>query len=126
MTMATAQILGRLGRDPELRNTKSGKAVASFSLGVQDGTRDNPHTTWFRCIAWDRQAEAIAKHFRKGDAALVTGNLISRSWVNTEGQTIETLELQVRAWSFSGGKKETEPRPEPTYKTPEANEDVPF
>lgn len=125
MTMAIITILGRLGRDPETRHTAQGKAVVSFSLAVDDGFGENKHTTWFRCQAWEKTGEGIAKHFAKGDPILVVGNPISREWTDNSGQKHAVLEINVQRWSFAGAKRDTASAASSSYSASN-DEDVPF
>ena len=129
MTMATITVLGRLGRDPELKITQTGKKVVNFSLAVDDGFGENKHTTWFRCIAWEKTGESIEKFFRKGDTIVVLGAPVSREW-DKDGQAHTVLEVNVQKWSFTGQKREEHKDPDAQgkgqYKAPEIDDVVPF
>jgi len=65
--MNTAQMIGRVGRDIELRHTPGGKAVCEVTLAVDDGWGDNKKTFWFVWVLWDKTAETAAKFLSKGD-----------------------------------------------------------
>ena len=69
-------IIGNLGRDPELKFTADGKAVASFSVATSRKYKDTDETTWFRVSVWDKQAEACNQYLRKGSKVFVTGRLV--------------------------------------------------
>lgn len=128
MTIATIQILGRLGKDPELRKTQAGTSVCSLSLAVSDGTKDNQHTTWFRANLWERAADTVAKHFKKGDLIFISGSPVSREWESKDGQKQTSLDVQVQRWAFAGGKKSDE-APEPRREVSSNSyeeDDVPF
>ena len=81
-------LMGRLTRDPELRRTQSGTAVASFSLAVdrdyktQNGEKE---TDFIDIVAWRNTAEFISKYFTKGRMAVVEGRLQIREWKDKEG-----------------------------------------
>ena len=81
-------LMGRLTRDPELRRTQSGTAVASFALAVdrdykdQDGQRE---TDFVDIVAWRSTAEFVSKYFSKGRMAVVEGRLQVRSWTDKDG-----------------------------------------
>ena len=69
-------IIGNLGRDPELKFTADGKAVANFSVATSRKYKDTDETTWFRVSVWDKQAEACNQYLRKGSKVFVTGRLV--------------------------------------------------
>ena len=85
-------LMGRLTRDPELRQTQSGTKVASFSLAVdrdfagQDGKRE---TDFIDCVAWRGTGEFAAKYFTKGQMAAVEGRLQVRDWADSPGARCE-------------------------------------
>ena len=68
-------IIGNLGRDPELKFTADGKAVANFSVATSRKYKDTDETTWFRVSVWDKQAEACNQYLRKGSKVFVSGRL---------------------------------------------------
>ena len=90
-------IMGRLTRDPELRRTGSGIAVASFSLAVdrdfspKDG--GERETDFIDCVAWRQTGEFVSKYFTKGRMAVVSGRLQIRSWTDKEGNKRRTAEV---------------------------------
>ena len=83
-------IMGRLTRDPELRRTGSGIAVASFSVAVDRdfGGRDGgeKETDFIDCVAWRQTGEFVSKYFTKGSMIVVSGRLQIRSWTDKEGR----------------------------------------
>lgn len=83
-------IVGHLGRDPEMRQTQSGKAVCNFSVAVS-GTNDS--TTWFRCVAWEKSAEYVNAYLHKGDKVLVEGRIETGEYKAQDGTTRATWEL---------------------------------
>ena len=92
MTLNKMQIIGYLGRDPEMRYTPSGDAVTNFSVAVgrRYTTRDGQEvdeTEWFRVSAWRRLAETTNQYLTKGSKVYVEGRLRSRSYVAQDGQT---------------------------------------
>ena len=90
-------IMGRLTRDPELRRTGSGVAVASFTLAVDRdfGGRDGGEreTDFIDCVAWRHTGEFVSKYFTKGRMAVVSGRLQIRSWTDKEGNKRRTAEV---------------------------------
>lgn len=90
-------IMGRLTRDPELRRTGSGTAVASFTLAVdrdfsgKDG--GEKETDFIDCVAWKNTAEFVSKYFNKGRMAVVSGRLQIRSWTDKDGNKRRSAEV---------------------------------
>lgn len=80
--MNSVAITGRLGQDPEVRYTQNGKAVASFSLAIQQ-TKEITH--WVQCEAWEATAEFVNKYFRKGDGIEIVGGLKEETWQDKNG-----------------------------------------
>ena len=90
-------IMGRLTRDPELRRTGSGIAVASFTLAVDRdfSPRDGGEreTDFIDCVAWRQTGEFVSKYFTKGRMAVVSGRLQIRSWNDKDGNKRRTAEV---------------------------------
>ena len=89
-------IMGRFTRDPELRRTGSGVAVASFTIAVDDDYKDdqgNRKTIFVDCVAWRGLGEMVAKYFTKGRMAVVSGKLDIRSWTDKEGNKRRNTEV---------------------------------
>ena len=102
-------LIGNLGRDPELRYTQSGKAVASFSLATTDrfSTREGDRqerTEWHRITVWDKTAENCAQYLSKGRSVYVEGRLQTREWEDKEGQKRRTTEITAQTVQFLGGR----------------------
>ena len=103
-------IMGRLTKDPELRRTNSGTAVASFTLAVdrdfsgKDG--GEKETDFIECVAWKSTAEFVSKYFTKGRMAVVSGRLQIRSWKDKDGNKRRTAEVVADNVYFGDSKKE--------------------
>ena len=103
-------IMGRLTRDPELRRTGSGVAVASFTLAVdrdfapKDG--GERETDFIDCVAWRGTAEFVEKYFSKGSLAVVSGRLQMRDWTDKDGNKRISAEVQVDSIYFGGAKRD--------------------
>ena len=96
MALNHITIMGRLTRDPELRRTGSGVAVASFTIAVDDDYKDdqgNRKTIFVDCVAWRSLGETVAKYFTKGRMAVVSGKLDIRSWTDKEGNKRRNAEV---------------------------------
>lgn len=88
--MNTVQILGNLARDPEVRYTKSGKAVATFTVAasntyIDSNNETKEQTAFVNCVAWGKTGEAVG-NLRKGNRCFVEGRLQTRSYENADGQ----------------------------------------
>jgi len=103
-------IMGRLTRDPELRRTGSGIAVASFSLAVDRdySPRDGGEreTDFIDCVAWRQTGEFVSKYFTKGRMAVVSGRLQIRSWTDKEGNKRRTAEVVADNVYFGDSKRD--------------------
>ena len=99
-------IAGRFVRDPELRRTATGKAVASFTLAVD---RDGEGCDFIPCVAWKATAERIANYFYKGKMALVSGRLQQRDYTDKEGRKRTAYEVVVGRIYFTDKKEESKP-----------------
>ena len=103
-------IMGRLTRDPELRRTGSGVAVASFTLAVdrdfgknENGERE---TDFIDCVAWRQTGEFVSKYFTKGRMAVVTGRLQIRSWNDKDGNKRRTAEVVAENVYFGDSRRD--------------------
>ena len=103
-------LIGNLGRDPELRYTQSGQAVANFTLATAErfSTREGERqerTEWHRIVAWGRTAELCAQYLSKGRSVYVEGRLQTREWEDKEGQKRRTTEIVAQTVQFLGGRE---------------------
>ena len=102
-------IMGRLTRDPELRRTQNGTAVAGFALAVDrdyknaDGTKE---TDFIEVVAWRSSAEFVSKYFTKGRMAIVEGRLQLRDWQDKDGNKRRNAEVVADNVYFGDSKKE--------------------
>lgn len=111
MALNHIDIMGRLVRDPDLRQTNSGKPVASFTLAVdrdrknQNGERE---TDFVDVTAWNNTAEFVSKYFCKGKMAVVSGRLQMRKWQDKNGNNRQTAEVVADSVYFGDSKKDAE------------------
>ena len=104
-------IMGRLVRDPELRRTGSGIAVASFTVAVdrdfsgKDG--GEKETDFIDCVAWRQTGEFVSKYFTKGRLIVVSGRLQIRGWTDKDGNKRRTAEVVADNCYFGDSKKES-------------------
>ncbi len=105
-------IMGRLTRDPELRRTGSGIAVASFTVAVDRdfGGRDGgeKETDFIDCVAWRQTGEFVSKYFTKGSMIVVSGRLQIRSWTDKDGNKRRTAEVVADNCYFGESKRNSE------------------
>ena len=105
-------IMGRLTRDPELRRTGSGIAVASFTVAVDRdfGGRDGgeKETDFIDCVAWRQTGEFVSKYFTKGRMIVVSGRLQIRSWTDKDGNKRRTAEVVADNCYFGDSKRDAE------------------
>ena len=105
-------VMGRMVRDPELRRTGSGVAVASFTVAVDRdfGGRDGgeKETDFIDCVAWRQTGEFVSKYFKKGSMIAVSGRLQIRSWTDKDGNKRKSAEIVADNCYFGSTKKETE------------------
>ena len=103
-------IMGRLTRDPELRRTGSGIAVASFTLAVdrdfspKDG--GERETDFIDCVAWRQTGEFVSKYFTKGRMAVVSGRLQIRNWNDKDGNKRRSAEVVADNVYFGDSRRE--------------------
>lgn len=100
-------IQGRLARDPELRQTTTGKSVASFTIACDRGRRDangQSAADWIPVVAWDARAEFVCKYFQKGSMIAVDGRLQSRTYTAKDGTNRTALEIVANNVHFCGSK----------------------
>lgn len=106
-------IIGRLGRDPEMRYTPNGSAVTSFSVAVSrrwnsSEGQQQEETEWFNVVTWNKLAEVCNQSLTKGRSVYVEGRLRSRSWDGQDGQKHYRTELIAQTVQFLDSK----PRPQ--------------
>lgn len=110
MSYQQITIVGRLGRDPEMRYTASGVPVTSFSMATsrvwtgQDGQRQEK-TVWFRVTAWRKLGETASQYLTKGREVLVIGEIEEPNvWVDRDGNNRASLEVTARDIRFLGSR----------------------
>lgn len=124
MSVNKAILIGRLGKDPELRYTPSGKAVVSFPLATTDRWTDQngerkESTTWHNIVAWGRQAELMNEYLRKGRQVYIEGRIDNRSYEDKDGNRRYISEVVVQNFQFLGARDDAGAPP------PAANAEAP-
>ena len=103
-------VMGRLTRDPELRRTGAGIAVASFTVAVDRdfGNNGEKETDFIDCVAWRQTGEFVDKYFSKGRMAVVSGRLQIRSWNDKDGNKRKNAEIVADNVYFGDSKSDTQ------------------
>lgn len=105
------QIIGHLGRDPEMRYTPSGRPVTTFTVAVSrswntvDGERHN-ETEWFNVVAWGNLAEICKQYLTKGQQVYIEGRLQTRRWDDKEGVKHTSVEVVANEMMMLGERRD--------------------
>ena len=119
-------LVGRLTRDPELRRTQNGTAVASFTLAIDNRLKDanGQYTTSFiPCVVWNQQAENCVRFIHKGSLVGFEGRLNQRTYQNKEGNNVQVIEVMCDSVQYLDPKKQEEPSQEAPKQTAKNNVD---
>ena len=114
MALNNITIMGRMTKDPELRRTPTGVAVASFTLAVDRDFKEKngeKETDFIECVAWRNTAEFVEKYFGKGRVAVVSGRLQIRSWTDKEGNKRKAAEVVAENVYFGDSKTSSDTAP---------------
>lgn len=130
--------IGRLGKDPEVRYTTSGDAVANVSLAVGWKSKNSEGTEWVNVVAWGKLAELFGEYLKKGSKVFIAGSMRTRKWQDkntgtdrytTEILAKEMLMLEAKQDSGQGGEQMRDAQQEPA-KAPmdddSFDDDIPF
>ncbi len=127
-------LIGNLGRDPELRYTPNGQAVANFSIATNEMwiNKDNERQTrteWHRIVAWSKLAEFSSEYLSKGKQIFVEGRLRTRTWQDRNGNSRTTTEIWANSIILLGRRDDSltseveEPQP---AEEEISDDDIPF
>ena len=102
-TINRVELLGRVGTDPELRQTQNGTAVVQLRLATdrRNGNEDS-QTHWHTVVCWDKQAEAVAQYVQKGERVYVAGRLNHHTWEADSGERRSRTEVHASEVIFLG------------------------
>lgn len=128
--MNTVQIMGNLARDPEVRYTQSGKAVATFTVAasntfVDSNNETKEQTAFINCVAWGKLAESIG-NLRKGNRVFAEGRLQTRSYETTDGQKRYVTEVVANFVGTSLTNDETASSNFDSFENTNQDENIPF
>jgi single-strand DNA-binding protein len=127
--MINANLLGRLGRDAELRTTPSGTSVLSFALATDSGYGDNKKTVWVDAVIFGKRAESLNGMLLKGSSVLIRGELIPETYQAKDGAEKSKLKMMVDSLEFAGSKPDQQQAPrqaaqsQPARQTPPPSND---
>ncbi len=102
--------IGNLGKDPEVRYSEGGSAMANFSIAVSESWKDKQtgekmeKTEWIRIVAFGKLAEIIGKYLKKGSKVYIEGKLQTRKWQGNDGQDHYTTEVVARDMQMLGDR----------------------
>jgi single-strand DNA-binding protein len=105
-----AILIGNLGRDPELRYTQNGQAVANFTLATNETWTDKSgerveRTEWHRIVVWGKMAESCGQYLSKGRTVYIEGRIQTREWEDKDGNKRYTTEINAQTVQFLGGPR---------------------
>lgn len=128
-------LIGRLGRDPEVKYTSGGKAVATFSIATDESYKNDKgekqkRTEWHRIVLWEKSAEIAGKYLKKGALIFVEGRIQSREW-EKDGEKHRSFEIVARDFRMLEAKKadkngDSGVSPEAEAAFVASDEDIPF
>jgi len=109
-------LVGRLGRDPELKYTPSGAPVAKFSVATDESFKDKTgekqeHTEWHNIVAWNKLAEICGEYLTKGKLVFIEGSIRSRQWQDQAGNKRTSYEIIANQMQMLGSKADSERAP---------------
>jgi len=124
-------LLGRLGKDPDVKTTSGGKTLATLNLATSSKYNDVEYTEWHRVVIWGKLAELCGRYTAKGNQVYVEGRLQSRSYEDKNGAKQYVTEVVASNVTFLGSKEPTDNYtpshdsfgPEPTF---DQSEEIPF
>ena len=129
--MNTVQILGNLARDPEVRYTQSGRAVATFTVAATNTYIDSTtnetkeQTAFINCVAWGKLGEAVG-NYRKGNRLFVEGRIQTRSYETQDGQKRYVTEVVAGFVGTSLMNDDNAPSNFDSFENNDGDENVPF
>ena len=104
--------IGRLGRDPEVKQLPSGNSVVNFSIACGDDYKDKngqkvEQTNWINCVAFGKLSDIIGQYVTKGSRIYVSGKQVTRKWQNKEGVDQYTTEINVSEMQMLDSKNDS-------------------
>ncbi|HXH51357.1 MAG TPA: single-stranded DNA-binding protein [Terriglobia bacterium] len=108
-----AMLVGRLGRDPEVRYVSSGAPVATFSVATEESFKSRngeqqQHTEWHKVVAWGKLAKICGEYLTKGKLVYIEGSIRSRQWEDQSGNKRTAYEIIARNMQLLGSRSDAE------------------
>lgn len=118
---------GRLTDDPEMKYTKSNKAVTRFDLAINNYSKDSdePNTTFVTVIAWGKQAETVQEYLKKGSRIAISARLELQTWETEDGTKRSRHQIIMNSFTFLDSKKEESTKNKKSKKQ-ETDDEIPF
>ena len=110
--MNVVTLMGRLGKDPEMRMTQNGTNVCNMSIATNRMDRERT-TDWHKIVVWGKAAEVAGKYLSKGSQVCVTGSIQYRSFENRDGKMISVTEIHCNQISLVGSAQDSPAQSEP-------------
>ena len=127
--MNTVNLIGRLGKDNDLRYTQSGKAVLSNTLAVTrkfKNANGEKETDWINFVIWGKGAEIFSNYTHKGSQVGLVGSLQTRNYENQQGQKVYVTEVNVTDFDFLDSKSDSQPKHEQIEEPIIEDDSLPF
>jgi single-strand DNA-binding protein len=137
-----AEIIGRIGKDPEIRYGPSGDGITNFNVATSESWKDksgdkHERVEWHRVVIFGKRAEIVSKHFGKGDLVAILGKIQTRKWTDRDGNEKYTTEIVISQFDgdiqmlVSNGSKREESQDQgsaaaPSQVAEEFDDDIPF
>ena len=116
--------IGRLGKDPEVKYTNSGKAVASFSLACGEKRGGQEYTEWVKVVCWDKLAEIVGEHLTKGSQCFISGRMQTRKWQDQSGADRYITEIVAKEMKMLSPKQGGQQGPQNDLRNEQAYRDA--
>lgn len=99
-------LMGRLTKDPDVRNTPDGKSVARYTLAVdRKFSKEDQKADFIQCVCWEKKAQFADQYLRKGTKVVVCGRIQTGKYTNKDGQTVYTTDVVVEDQEFAESKQ---------------------
>jgi single-strand DNA-binding protein len=126
MSFCKVVLLGNIGRDPEVRMTSGGKAVANFSVATTYKRNGEDQTLWHRVVCYERLADVVSNYAAKGRQVFIEGRLNYSTYTDKNGVEKQTTEIIATELTLLGPKGGSRDEPPPPKQAPAVEEDLPF
>lgn len=128
MSYAKVILCGNIGRDPELRYTSNGNAVATFTVAVnrKEKGKTEPVTDWYRVTCWGSLAEEVPGLFNKGSKVVIEGRLAQNQYTDKQGQVRTSFDVTADKIVADEQRKVKQEEPATKEDIPLTEDDIPF